>query len=142
MPVFFEIQTVENVDFCEIKDELKYVYYTITNIYIITIVCIPIAIIMASNILIIIKAKQAAKQRTTRTQAPVKQKRSKAEPYHTVPITPPPINNKSSTENNQQKTKNSSMPGGLKSHFSTGSFTNAADLISVSNYGLEIQRML
>lgn len=63
VPFFFKIHYVDNDQYCEIKDELRSIYYMITNAYIFIIIIIPISSIFISNLLIIIKTKKADSKR-------------------------------------------------------------------------------
>jgi hypothetical protein len=63
VPIMFEIQTWDELNFCEIKENLKPTYFMITNVYVFLVVIIPIIIILCGNILIIVKTKQADQRR-------------------------------------------------------------------------------
>lgn len=59
VPVFFEIQTEEGNQYCEIRQGWKTAYFVLTNFYILIILVIPIVSIFTSNLLIIIKTRKA-----------------------------------------------------------------------------------
>lgn len=60
VPFFFELQHFDDTQvYCEIKEDLKYFYYMLTNVYIFIIVIIPIVCVFVSNSLIIFKTKKA-----------------------------------------------------------------------------------
>jgi hypothetical protein len=142
VPFFFDIQTIDDVQFCEINTELKHVYYLLTNIYISVIVIAPTAFIMMSNLLIIIRTKRAAKDRV-RTQInkektkprvlSLENKNLRSNSVRKLSVSN--VENKDVGTNSNQKT---SCIVGIKQKNQTLSSSKAADLNN-SVYGLEIE---
>ncbi len=142
VPFFFDIQTIDDVHFCEINTELKHVYYLLTNIYISVIVIAPTAFIMMSNLLIIIRTKRAAKDRV-RTQInkektkprvlSLENKNLRSNSVRKLSVSN--VENKDVGTNSNQKT---SCIVGIKQKNQTLSSSKAADLNN-SVYGLEIE---
>lgn len=61
VPFVFELQTEDNVPYCEIRKKWKTGYFLSTNVYIFIILVVPMITIFVSNLLIIISAKKTVK---------------------------------------------------------------------------------
>lgn len=63
VPFAFQIHTEDIDDFCEIKKEWKTSYFILTNLYIFAVIVVPMLTVLIGNLLIILKAKKANKNR-------------------------------------------------------------------------------